>query len=219
MFFTFYSLFLTREKKYAHCFLRLVTAVDGLVKFKFLRELARKQHDAFGLKDEKRILALTGNNVLDIGSGLGYWGLLLKDYGRKTVAIEIYQPYLRLTKMLEAYGAVIKGSANALPLKPNCFDTALAIEVIEHVNKQHGYLLLKEAKRVSKSVIVTTPRYYSSNLNLPRRVPETERHLSYWTEQDFKTDGFKTSTLGRSILALHFERQDAGCDSAHNNEH
>jgi ubiquinone/menaquinone biosynthesis C-methylase UbiE len=157
------------------------------------------------LEDEKQILALIGNKVLDIGSGMGYWGLLLRNSGRKTVAIEISKPYLRFTKMLGVYFAVIRGSANALPIKSNCFDTALAIEIIEHVNKQDGRSLIREMKRLSRCVIISTPKNPSPNLDLPKWVPETERHLSCWTERDFQAEGLKTSIIRDSILAVQVE--------------
>jgi 2-polyprenyl-3-methyl-5-hydroxy-6-metoxy-1,4-benzoquinol methylase len=198
---------MTRERKYANCFLRIVVAVDGLSNFNFLREFARRQHDAFGLKDEKQILGLIGNRVLDIGSGMGYWGLLLRNSGRKTVAIEISKPYLRLTKMLGAYYAVIRASADTLPIKSNCFDTAVALEIIEHVNKQDGLSLIREMKRVSSCIMISTPSDPSSNLDLPKWVPESERHLSYWTEKDFQAEGLKTSIIGDSILAVQVENK------------
>ena len=200
-FFASYSLLVTRDRKYARIFLSLVVAIDRIFKFRFLREYARRQHDAFGLEDEKRIVELTGNKILEIGSGMGYWGLLLRGYGRVTIALEICDSYLHLAKMINAYEAIIKGSAIALPIRADYFDTALAIEVIEHVNRQNGFSLINEAKRVSKCVIVTTPLGISGNENLPSWVPESEHHLSCWTEQELREAGFVTSLLGRSMLA------------------
>jgi 2-polyprenyl-3-methyl-5-hydroxy-6-metoxy-1,4-benzoquinol methylase len=155
------------------------------------------------LKDEKQIVALLGKSVIDIGAGMGYWGILLKSSGRKIIAIELSKQYVQLLKMLCSYFAVIRASADALPFKPNSFDTALALEIIEHVNKQGGQSLVREAKRVSNCVIMSTPKNLSPNLDLPDWVPETERHLSYWEERDFHAEGFTTRTLGESILAVH----------------
>lgn len=206
-FFAFYTLLIARDQKYAHISLSVVVAIDRLFKFKFLKEYARRQHEAFSREDEKRIIELSGNRILEIGSGMGYWGLLFKDYGRVTIALEICDSYLRFAKMINAYEAVIKGSANALPIRPDCFDTALAIEVIEHVNRQNGLSLINEAERVSECVIITTPLNISGNENLPSWVPESEHHLSRWTEQELRKAGFVTTLLGRSLLATKGGKQ------------
>lgn len=202
-FFVFYSLLISRmRRKYVLVGLSLVVTVDKMFKFKFLKEYARRQHDAFSLEDEKRIIELTGNRILDIGSGIGYWGLLLRDYGRVAIALDICDSYLRLTKMINAYEAVIKGSASALPIRADYFDTALALEVIEHVDKQNGFSLISEMKRVSECLIVTTPQDASGNEDLPDWVPESERHLSCWTGQELREAGFTVTLLGRSLLAV-----------------
>jgi len=201
-FFASYNFLITCDQKYAHISLSVIVAIDKVFKFKFLKAYARRQHDALGLEDEKQIVQLFGNKILEIGSGMGYWGLLLKDYDRVTMALEICDSYLHLAKMINAYQAVIKGSANALPIRPGYFDTALAIEVIEHVSKQDGFSLINDAERVSECVIITTPLDISGNENLPNWVPESEHHLSCWTEQELRKAGFVTTLLGRSLLAV-----------------
>jgi ubiquinone/menaquinone biosynthesis C-methylase UbiE len=203
VFFISYNLLITRNQKFAYTILRIVLASDRIFfKFKFLKEYARKQHDALSLNDETRILRLTGKKILEVGSGMAYWGLTLKEHGRVIVAVEICDSYLRLSKMVNAYEAVIKGSASALPIRPNYFDTVLAIEVIEHLNKENGFLMIKEAERVSKCVVITTPMEFKSNENLPSWVPKSEHHLSFWTGQELQNAGLKTSFLGRSLLAV-----------------
>ena len=201
-FFVFYVRLITREKKYARCLLWLIIKVDGLVGFRFLREYARIQHSSFDLSDETRILNSTEGNVLDLGCGMGYWGLILKNRGCSVVGIDVFLPYLRLVKMLEVYDAVLKCSVIALPFRTNCFDTALSIEVIEHLNKQDGLQLLRQARQVSNRVIVTTPQHYLSGQNLPSWVPKSEHHHSHWTEQDFQQEGFTITYLGQSVLAI-----------------
>jgi 2-polyprenyl-3-methyl-5-hydroxy-6-metoxy-1,4-benzoquinol methylase len=207
LFFSSYGRLMTREKTYAQLPLRLVLATDKLLKFKFLSEFARRQHDAFGFDDEEQIVALIGSNVIDIGSGMGYWGLRLMSSGREIVAIDLSMPYIRFTKMLGVYSAVIRASADALPIRSDFFDTALALEIIEHINKQSGYSLIRETKRVSSCVIMSTPQNPLHNFDLPKWVPETEQHLSSWTEKDFRMEGFTTSSIGASTLAVHVENR------------
>ena len=198
-----YLILITREKTYAHCLLRLIIEIDRLAQFRFLKEFARRQHSAFDLRDETQIINLTGRDVLDLGCGMGYWGLILRNRGCMVIGIDVFLPYLRLVKMLGAYNALVQCSANALPFKAGHFDTALVIEVIEHVNKQGGLQLLRQAKQISERVIVTTPQYFSSNENIPIK---SERHLSHWIRLDFEREGFITTKLGQSLLAVYSER-------------
>lgn len=202
LFFNSYKLFITKEKNYTRFLLRFVLAVDRLFHFKFIKEFSRRQHSSFSLDDENKIVKLIGNKLIDIGSGMGYWGLLLMDSGREIMAIELSKPYIRFTKMLGVYRVVIRASGDFLPFKSDYFDTALALEIIEHVDKESGLLLAKEARRVSRCAVISTPRMPSPNSDLPSWVPETEKHQSEWTEQEFKAEGFTTSILGESILAV-----------------
>ena len=204
LFFTSYSRLIVQEKQYTYLILRIVLAVDKMLNFRYLKKYARRQHAAFSLEDEKQIIALIKNNVIDIGSGMGYWGLHLMGSGREIVAIELSRPYIQLTKLLGVYSSVILASADVLPIRSDYFDTALALEIIEHLGKQRGQLLIEEAKRVSNRLILSTPQNPSSNLDLPKWVPKTEHHLSRWTKENFQVEGFTTSTLGESFLAVYF---------------
>jgi hypothetical protein len=136
-------------------------------------------------------------------------GLLLKDFGRVAIALEICDSYLRLAKIINSYEAFIKGSANALPFVSDYSDTVFAIEVIEHTSKQNGFSLIDEAERVSECVIISTPLNSLGNEDLPSWVPESERHLSCWTEQELQEGGFATTLLGRSLLAIKGRRRVA----------
>ena len=69
-----------------------------------------------------------------------------------------------------------------MPLRPKSFDTALAIEVIEHLPKDFGRLFLKQLKEVtSKRIILTTPKN-EETIYFGENHPET--HKSYWTKEE-----------------------------------
>lgn len=147
-------------------------------------------------------MKLIRGTVLDLGCGMGYWGMILKNRGHKIVGVDVSSSYLNLLKMLDVYESLLKSSACALPFREAEFDTVLAIETIEHLRKQDGLELLRQAKEVSDRVIVTTPLDISGNEDLPDWVPESEHHLSSWTEQELQKEGFVTTRLGRSLLAI-----------------
>jgi SAM-dependent methyltransferase len=213
LFFALYTRLIINEKNWARCLLLLTVRADGLLNFRFLREYARRQHAGFSLRDEILVLKLIGEDVLDLGCGMGYWGIVLKDPCRNVVGVDVSSSYLHLVKMLKVYEALLKGSASELPFRTGRFDTVLAIETIEHLSKQDGLELLRQAKEVSDRVIVTTPLDISGNENLPDWVPESEHHLSSWTEQDFRKEGFATLCLGQTLLAIADAKQAGSVSS------
>ena len=86
-----------------------------------------------------------------------------------------------------------------LPCDNDSFDTVLIIDVIEHLTKDRGFVLLKEAKRVArKYIFLLTPLWWDPNLdcimdiNSPYYNNEFDKHLSLWNVDDFI--GFKQIT-------------------------
>jgi SAM-dependent methyltransferase len=144
---------------------------------------------------------IEGSAILDIGCGYGKWGYLLKiDYwytksGRKrselkyTVGIDAYIKYLKFVKHYRIYDDVILCDARCLPLRENSFTTVLVLEVVEHISKNEGRQLLKEAEQIAnRLVIVSTPAYFirqeARDCNL------FQKHSSKWTVNDFVRLGY-----------------------------
>ena len=79
-----------------------------------------------------------------------------------------------------------------LPFKDNSFDSALMIDVIEHLTKEGGERLLKEVQRVVKTnIILTTPLWWSDNKHNVENPKlwcygnDYDLHKSLWTPEDF----------------------------------
>jgi len=79
-----------------------------------------------------------------------------------------------------------------LPFADNSFDIILLIDTIEHLKKENGKLLLVEAQRIAKKIIVFTPLWWTENLYYMQDKNSNyfsntyERHLSIWNREDFK---------------------------------
>jgi len=79
-----------------------------------------------------------------------------------------------------------------LPCADNSFDVILLIDVIEHLTKDRGFMVLKEAKRITtKYIFILTPLWWDPNLDF---ITDTEspyfnndfnKHLSLWNVSDF----------------------------------
>ena len=82
-----------------------------------------------------------------------------------------------------------------LPFKDKSIDTTMMIDVIEHLHKQNGFKIIKEAKRISrKNIILFTPLWWEEDpLGHSKSAKESwaypnkyKKHISLWTKEDFK---------------------------------
>jgi len=79
-----------------------------------------------------------------------------------------------------------------LPCERDSFEVILMIDVIEHLTKDRGFMMLKEAKRVTnKYLFLLTPLWWDPNLdcikdvNSPYYNNDFDKHLSLWETADF----------------------------------
>lgn len=164
------------------------------------------------IKESKILSFVRGKTVLDCGCGRGRWGYLLNKRRFVVVGFDITRKYLLEAKKLRRYLMLIKADASKpLPFNDNSFDTVLAVEVIEHLTKEKGYLFIEEIKRVAKKLVVlTTPEGF---FKLNGDGNEAETHKSGWAMQEFEENGFKCIRIRKRIyynwmLCLWFKNND-----------
>ena len=129
-------------------------------------------------------------SILDIGSGRNS---CLTSLGKKgwRVGIDHYMPYLETSKQDHVHDENVLGDVRALPFKDNSFDCAVATEIIEHMEKEDGHLMLREMERVSrKRILLTTPNGFLPTLPGPDDNPD-EAHICGWTTPELQGLGFK----------------------------
>jgi len=153
-------------------------------------------------------------SVLDVGTGMGQYGFLLRmnlehvnlfeidgpsarqrprsQWGLRIDGIEGYATYL--TPVHEyVYNEVFVGNAlDILPtLADRAYDLVLAIDILEHLSAAEGRVFLAHCKRVAnRAVLVSTPKLF-----VPQEVAANplENHRSVWTEQELQDLGFTTT--------------------------
>jgi len=139
-------------------------------------------------------------SVLDVGCGRDS---ILKyvNKGSYKVGVDIYEPYVKRATESNFYDEVIQADARKLPFESKSFDCAVAVEVLEHLDKSDGLVMLKELERVArKKVIMTTPNGFLNTYAGPADNPE-EKHLSGYTAVEVKALGFRVHGLnGLKIL-------------------
>ncbi len=148
------------------------------LQFKLSALFAPKPFFQHSLVDEQTILKqVKGKTILDCGCGVGRWGELLNGK-RDVVGVDVYKPYLKKAK---AHEDVILASLTNLPLKKGVFDCAIAVEVIEHLDKQRGSKFLADLKSLVRGkIILTTPKTFFD----VQTTVDSERHLSFWTRNE-----------------------------------
>lgn len=117
------------------------------------------------------ITALNPNSILDIGVGFGKYGVLCREYLELWDGREDYHKFIRRIDGIEAfknyltplhdfiYNNVYVGDALHLvdKLKHN-YDLVLVIDVLEHLNKSEGKVLINKLLKEHKSVLIVVPK-------------------------------------------------------------
>jgi SAM-dependent methyltransferase len=144
--------------------------------------------------------------VLDIGCGYGLFGYILRferDYRGELIGLDAHPPYIRKLKRHSGavYDSLVIADARHLPFRDGAVDTVLASEVIEHLPREGGLELIREAERVGRRLaLFTTPRGH-----LPQGSHggnDLEAHLSGWSERDFADRGYGIAYAGGVQMML-----------------
>lgn len=140
-------------------------------------------------------------NILDVSTGLGKNGYLIRIFSKPfyLVGVDIFRPYLELVKHHRIYDDVVLCDVSKLPFIENSFEVTVVSEVIEHLEKENGLLLLTEADRISKHrIIVATPNKPPARggIETDEGYNQYEAHRSSWRVSDFKTRGFQVFGMG-----------------------
>lgn len=153
-------------------------------------------------------------SVLDIGAGFGKFGVLLREHldirlmryrkedWRTTIdCIEIWHDYINPIHRY-VYDCIYIGDAVQLSKTIPNYDVIILTEVIEHIPKKRGMMLLKNLyKKCNLGISLSFPGTFKegSRNNWPNPY---ELHRCLWTPEDIKKEFKNVYTVGKSA-AVH----------------
>lgn len=134
-------------------------------------------------------------SVLDIGSGYGKYGHLIREYcddfnrEMRIDAVEVFPQYLGKT-MTKPYDRIFVEDFREFDTRERHYDLVLMIDVIEHFSKFDALAVLDRAFEMADYVLVSTPLGFYHQGAAHGNVHET--HLSGWNRNDLPGDDYST---------------------------
>lgn len=128
--------------------------------------------------------------ALDAGCGKGDSRSPFGMFASYFVGLDVFYPYLKSCKANELFDDVVMGDVKHLPFRNESFDVAMSFNVIEHLEKEDGDLMLRQLERVAKKYVMVTTSYEFYEQHSYDGNPYQE-HLSHWSEAEFKERGYE----------------------------
>lgn len=155
---------------------------------------------------------LNPQSILEVGVGFGKWGVVAREYleawqGRfrreewkvRIEGIEIFEGY-RNPVWDAAYDRIHIGDASRILKNLGQFDVGLICDVIEHIEKPAGRVLIDELLAHCRTVIVTTPLSFWPQGE--EHGNASQEHLCLWCPEDFSDYIGRTVELGATFAAV-----------------
>ncbi|CAN5430789.1 hypothetical protein BH11PLA2_BH11PLA2_12060 [soil metagenome] len=158
-------------------------------------------------------VAIDPVSVLDIGVGMGQYGLHLRqsfdiargrltkpEWTMKIDGVELFEPYRNPLWDYYYDTVTIADARTHIATLTQQYDLLLMCDVIEHFDKAEAMTLLTAARKAASWIIVTTPRGdYPQGAMYGN---DAETHRSAWTPAEFQSLGAFTHEIKDTFLAL-----------------
>jgi hypothetical protein len=165
---------------------KMYSNIDGFLHLIFFSRYFYKKHFLNIL--EKELEGCT--NVLEIGSGkTSYLRDLESDF--KITALDISLNQIRESRKNQVYNNHILGDVLTINqlIKPGSFDAIVAMDLIEHLDKEKGLKLISDLSSLAKKIIIYTPNGFL--FQPPTADNPFQEHLSGWDFDEMQNLGFK----------------------------
>src|SRR5258708_31728811 len=125
-------------------------------------------------------------SILDIGDGQGLYMEMIKlrVKPKRTVAVDLFEPYIRDAKKKKIHDKYVLKDIRKITSKDfqdKSFDVVIALQVLEHLKKKEAFALLNKMEKIAKKqVIVATQIGYMHHLHVDNN-PHQEHKLEFFT--------------------------------------
>jgi hypothetical protein len=140
---------------------------------------------------------------------------VLKGKGIKTrflVGCDLFKEWIKDVKQEALYDDCVICDVRYLPFKKASFDTVLCLNVIEHLTKKDGLVLLKQIDYVaSKGIVLSTPVNFRKQFKEFISKNPFQEHKSGWTVHELKELGF-SGFRGQGFFMYDRLRGDVGSE-------
>ncbi len=134
-------------------------------------------------------------SVLDLGCGNNSPLRYCSGLSMHKVGIEIFEPNIEESKYNNIHDKYICDDILKIDFHDNCFDAVILIQVIEHLNKKEGEIILDRMERwAKKKILIASPNGYipqDSFYNNPHDI-----HYSGWDIKEMRDRGYKAYGQG-----------------------
>ena len=128
------------------------------------------------------------DTVLDLGCG--YNSFIQYCPPKFSVGVEYFRPYLLESKRRGIHNSYIRADIRKAEFRPCSFDAVLLLNVIEHMDRQDVFSLLRKAAAIArKKIIVISPNGFLHQGAADGN--EFQAHKSGWRAQELILEGFK----------------------------
>jgi SAM-dependent methyltransferase len=135
---------------------------------------------------------------LDIGCGDFSCLTALRAFGFRSTGVDAWAETIEACRKRNVHDAYLVG--NFLEMEfPEEFDVVVLSHVIEHLDRDTGWLALRKLERIAKRLVyVETPRGFLEQPAM--RGNPWQRHLSGWFPHDFESRGYNVYGAGPGFL-------------------
>ena len=128
--------------------------------------------------------------VIDLGCGTKSPAKYVRSKKQYWVGVDAFGPYIEKCKELKIHDTYIKSDILELKLPPKSFECAIALDVIEHLEKKEGGQLIEQMEALaSKKIIVFTPNGYVPQKMIDKNI--LQEHKSGYSYFEMRKMGFR----------------------------